>query len=96
MARSGRNEATARGAVFCLQQASTVLNMPLAGARVAIQGYGNVGSIAAQLLAAEGANIVAVSDSTGGIHNPPGSTRPRWAPGSRSTGPWSASPARPR
>jgi glutamate dehydrogenase (NAD(P)+) len=68
----GRNEATARGAVFTLQQASKALNLPLAGAKVAIQGYGNAGSIAAQLLAAEGAIIVAVSDSTGGIHNPAG------------------------
>ena len=68
----GRNEATARGAVFTLRQASTVLNLPLAGARVAIQGYGNAGSIAASLLSDEGCIIVAVSDSTGGIHNPRG------------------------
>ena len=68
----GRNEATARGAVFTLQQASKVLDLPLPGARVAIQGYGNAGSIAAQLLAAEGSIIIAVSDSTGGIHNPAG------------------------
>ncbi len=68
----GRNEATARGAVFTLQQASKVLNLALAGARVAIQGYGNAGSIAATLLSQEGCVIVAVSDSTGGIHNPRG------------------------
>ncbi|HEX3220815.1 MAG TPA: Glu/Leu/Phe/Val dehydrogenase [Candidatus Limnocylindria bacterium] len=68
----GRNEATARGAVFCLQQASRSRDLPLSGARVAIQGYGNAGSIAADLLAAEGSVIVAVSDSTGGIHNPSG------------------------
>ena len=68
----GRNEATARGAVFTLQQASKALNLPLAGARVAIQGYGNAGSIAASLLAAEGATVVALSDSSGGIHNPGG------------------------
>jgi glutamate dehydrogenase (NAD(P)+) len=68
----GRNEATARGAVFTLLQASRVLDLPLAGARVAIQGYGNAGSIAADLLAAEGATIVAVSDSSGGILNPKG------------------------
>ena len=68
----GRNEATARGAVFTLHQASKVLNLPLSGARVAIQGYGNAGSIAAALLAAEGATIVAVSDSSGGIYNPTG------------------------
>jgi len=68
----GRNEATARGAVFTLQQASKALNIPLAGARVAIQGYGNAGSIAADLLHAEGATVIAVSDSSGGIHNPAG------------------------
>jgi glutamate dehydrogenase (NAD(P)+) len=68
----GRNEATARGAVYTLNQASRALDIPLSGARVAIQGYGNAGSIAASLLAAEGATIVAVSDSQGGIHNPKG------------------------
>ena len=68
----GRNEATARGAVFTLLQASAALHRPLPGARVSIQGYGNAGSIAATLLADEGASIVAVSDSTGGIYNPKG------------------------
>ncbi len=68
----GRNEATARGAVFTLLQASEALHRPLPGARVSIQGYGNAGSIAATLLADEGASIVAVSDSTGGIYNPKG------------------------
>jgi glutamate dehydrogenase (NAD(P)+) len=68
----GRNEATARGAVFTLLQASAALHRPLPGARVSIQGYGNAGSIAATLLADEGASIVAVSDSTGGIYNPEG------------------------
>jgi glutamate dehydrogenase (NAD(P)+) len=68
----GRNEATARGAVFTLLQASATLRRPLSGARVSIQGYGNAGSIAATLLADEGASIIAVSDSTGGIHDPSG------------------------
>ena len=68
----GRNEATARGTVFTLLQASQVLSVPIKGARVAIQGFGNAGSIAATLLAAEGATIVAVSDSSGGIANPKG------------------------
>jgi len=68
----GRNEATARGAVFTLQQASRLLGLPLPGARVVIQGYGNAGSVAADLLAAEGARIIAVSDSSGGIYNPAG------------------------
>jgi glutamate dehydrogenase (NAD(P)+) len=68
----GRNEATARGAVFTLQRWAAVSGTPLAGARVAIQGFGNAGSIAATLLAEEGATIIAVSDSQGGIHNPAG------------------------
>jgi len=68
----GRNEATARGAVFTLLQASPALGVPLVGARVSIQGYGNAGSIAATLLKDEGATIVAVSDSSGGIHNAAG------------------------
>ncbi|HEX7067265.1 MAG TPA: Glu/Leu/Phe/Val dehydrogenase [Candidatus Limnocylindria bacterium] len=68
----GRNEATARGAVFTLQQWAAARNQPLQGARVAIQGYGNAGSIAATLLREQGATIVAVSDSSGGIHNPNG------------------------
>ena len=50
----------------------SVHNVPLEKARVAIEGYGNAGSIAATLLAAEGARIIAVSDSTGGIHNAAG------------------------
>jgi glutamate dehydrogenase (NAD(P)+) len=68
----GRNEATARGAVFTLHQAGKALDLPLSGARVSIQGYGNAGSIAAELLAAEGSVIVAVSDSSGGIYNAKG------------------------
>jgi glutamate dehydrogenase (NAD(P)+) len=68
----GRNEATARGTVFCIVEASRHLGIELPKARVAIQGFGNAGSIAAQLIAAEGAMVVAVSDSTGGIHNPDG------------------------
>ena len=68
----GRNEATARGAVYTLIQAGKERGVPVPGARVVIQGYGNAGSIAADLLAAEGARIIAVSDSSGGIHNPQG------------------------
>jgi glutamate dehydrogenase (NAD(P)+) len=68
----GRNEATARGTVYTLQQWARVANRPLPGQRVSIEGYGNAGSIAATLLADEGASIIAVSDSTGGIHNPAG------------------------
>ncbi|MFO1540309.1 MAG: Glu/Leu/Phe/Val family dehydrogenase [Chloroflexota bacterium] len=68
----GRNEATARGAVFCIGEAAARMGMPVAGARVAVQGFGNAGSVAAMLLAAEGARVIAVSDSAGGIHAPDG------------------------
>jgi len=68
----GRTEATARGTVFCILEASRHLGTDLKKARVAIQGFGNAGAIAARLIADEGATVVAVSDSTGGIHNPAG------------------------
>jgi len=68
----GRNEATARGTVFCIVEAARHLGLELDKAKVAIQGFGNAGSIAAQLMVAEKSTIVAVSDSTGGIHNPNG------------------------
>ena len=68
----GRNEATARGTVFCIIEAARHLGIELPKARVAIQGFGNAGSIAATLISDEGATVVAVSDSTGGIHNPDG------------------------
>jgi glutamate dehydrogenase (NAD(P)+) len=68
----GRNEATARGTIYCIIEAARHLGMDLPTARVAIQGFGNAGSIAAQLIHEEKATVVAVSDSTGGIHNPNG------------------------
>jgi glutamate dehydrogenase (NAD(P)+) len=58
--------------VFTLLQWALARNESVEGSRVAIQGFGNAGSIAATLLAAEGARIVAVSDSQGGIHNDAG------------------------
>ncbi|MCU0621838.1 MAG: Glu/Leu/Phe/Val dehydrogenase [Gemmatimonadales bacterium] len=68
----GRREATGRGCMFVTRQALARLGMPLQGARVAVQGFGNVGSVTADLLARSGCTIVAVSDKTGGIHNPAG------------------------
>jgi glutamate dehydrogenase (NAD(P)+) len=68
----GRNEATARGTVFCIVEAARHLGIELKKAKVSVQGFGNAGSIAAQLMVAEGSTVVAVSDSTGGIHNPNG------------------------
>jgi glutamate dehydrogenase/leucine dehydrogenase len=63
----GRNEATARGCMFVIEAACKVQGIHLKGATVAIQGFGNAGSIAAELLDGRGAKIIAVSDSRGGI-----------------------------
>jgi glutamate dehydrogenase (NAD(P)+) len=68
----GRNEATARGAVICVREAASKIGLNLKGATVVVQGYGNAGSIAAKLIADLGAKVIAVSDSSGGIHNPSG------------------------
>lgn len=68
----GRNEATGRGVMFTARQALRHLNIPIEGARVVVQGYGNVGAITAYLLQDKGCKIIAVSDSTGGIYNPNG------------------------
>ncbi len=65
----GRNEATARGCVYTIAEAARHLGMSLKGAKVAVQGFGNAGAIAAQLMVQEGATVVAVSDSQGGIRN---------------------------
>jgi glutamate dehydrogenase/leucine dehydrogenase len=65
----GRNEATGRGVFYTIQSACEHLHMTLKGATVAVQGFGNAGSIAAQLLYDAGAKIIAVSDSTGCVYN---------------------------
>ena len=65
----GRNEATARGCLFVIRSACEVTGIKLNRATVAIQGFGNAGSIAAELIAAGGSTIIAVSDSRGGILN---------------------------
>jgi glutamate dehydrogenase (NAD(P)+) len=64
----GRNEATARGTVFCIVEAARHLDIHLDHATVVVQGFGNAGSIAAQLMAEQRSKILAVSDSSGGIH----------------------------
>ena len=66
---AGRNEATARGTLFCIREACQVIRRPLRGATVAVQGYGNAGAIAARLLRDDGARVVAVSDSKGGAYS---------------------------
>jgi glutamate dehydrogenase/leucine dehydrogenase len=68
----GRNEATGRGVFYTIQSACEHLGMKLKGATVAVQGFGNAGSIAAQLLFEAGAKIIAASDSTGCVYNKDG------------------------
>jgi len=65
----GRNEATGRGVFYTIRSAAEYLGLALNGARVAVQGFGNAGSIAAQLLHGAGAKVIAVSDSSGCIYN---------------------------
>ena len=65
----GRSEATARGCQFVIREACREKKIPLKGSRVAVQGFGNAGSVAARLLSEDGASIIAVSDSSGGIVN---------------------------
>ncbi len=65
----GRSEATARGCQFVIREACREKKVLLKGARVAVQGFGNAGSVAARLLSEDGASIIAVSDSSGGIVN---------------------------
>lgn len=68
----GREDATGRGLVVVAREAFGVLGLRLAGARVAIQGFGNVGRHTARLLHDAGARIIALSDIAGGIHHPEG------------------------
>ena len=68
----GREEATGRGCVCTIIEAARHLSLSLEGARVAIQGFGQVGGAVARVIREEGATVVAVSDETGGIYNPRG------------------------
>ena len=68
----GRREATGRGCMLVTREALKRLRMPIEGTRVAIQGFGNVGSVAAQLMESLGMSVVAVSDKSGGVYNPDG------------------------
>ncbi len=68
----GRSEATSRGLVYTIVEAAKHIGIELKGAKVAIQGYGNVGSHAAEILYELGCKIIAVSDSKGGIYKPDG------------------------
>ncbi|MGH7549180.1 MAG: Glu/Leu/Phe/Val family dehydrogenase, partial [Gemmatimonadota bacterium] len=65
----GREQATAQGLAFILEAAQPDLDFRVESSRIAIQGFGNVGSWAARILSRMGARIVAVSDIEGGIYN---------------------------
>jgi glutamate dehydrogenase (NAD(P)+) len=65
----GRREATGRGVMIVTREAAAHVGLDLPSARIAIQGFGNVGSVSADLLARAGAKVVAVSDVNGGIYN---------------------------
>jgi glutamate dehydrogenase (NAD(P)+) len=68
----GRDKATARGCLYATDEAMRAKNIPIEGARVAIQGFGNAGMHAAELMHKAGYKVVAVSDSRGGVANPKG------------------------
>jgi glutamate dehydrogenase (NAD(P)+) len=68
----GRREATGRGCMMVTKEALAHLGMPLEGTTVAVQGFGNVGSVAAQLLHREGCKIVAIGDRSVSIYDPNG------------------------
>jgi glutamate dehydrogenase (NAD(P)+) len=68
----GRREATGRGVMIVTREAAKHLGLEIKGAKVAVQGFGNVGSVSADLLAKIGAKIVAVTDWKGGVYNDKG------------------------
>jgi len=65
----GREEATARGALYCIRQAVQRQGTRLDGMTAAVQGFGNVGSHLSRFLTEDGAKVIAISDSTGGLYN---------------------------
>ena len=68
----GRKEATGRGCMLVTREALEHLGLKMQGATMAVQGFGNVGSIAAKLMAREGCKVVAISDRWGAYHNAKG------------------------
>jgi glutamate dehydrogenase (NAD(P)+) len=68
----GREEATARGALFCIREAVRKEGGKVDELRVAVQGFGNVGSYLAKFLAEDGATVIAISDSRTALYNPNG------------------------
>jgi glutamate dehydrogenase (NAD(P)+) len=73
----GRREATGRGAMIVAREAAKHLGFDLKGSRIAVQGFGNVGGIGAQLMAEQGAKIIGVTDWKGGVQNDNGLDIPK-------------------
>jgi len=82
----GRREATGRGVMLAAREAATHLGLDVGRATVAVQGFGNVGSVAAALLAEIGARVVAVTDARGGVSNSEGLHIPALLEHARTTG----------
>lgn len=68
----GRGEATGKGVAFCIREGAKKVGIKLKGADVVIQGFGNAGTFAAQFMDEMGSNVIAVSDSKGGVLNKKG------------------------
>jgi len=68
----GRREATGRGVLLTIREACKFKNIELIGSRCIVQGFGNVGGVAADLLHEDGARVIAISDVFGAIYNPKG------------------------
>ncbi|QSO45751.1 Glu/Leu/Phe/Val family dehydrogenase [Alicyclobacillus mengziensis] len=68
----GRERATARGVVICIEQAAAARGIDIMGARVIVQGFGNAGSYVAQFMHESGAKVVGISDAYGALYNPEG------------------------
>jgi len=82
----GRREATGRGVMIIARESARHLGFELKGATVAVQGFGNVGSIGAQLMHEHGARILAATDWKGGVYNPKGLDMPallKWVAGNK-------------
>jgi glutamate dehydrogenase (NAD(P)+) len=82
----GREEATARGSLYCLRDALAKRELRMEGLTVAVQGFGNVGSYLARFVAEDGATVVAISDSTTALYNPNGIDVPATIAHKRETG----------
>jgi glutamate dehydrogenase (NAD(P)+) len=82
----GRTEATGRGCVFALQEAAPKIGLDLSNATAVVQGFGNVGSVAARLLHETGVKVVGIGEVDGAIYNPNGIDIPALAQHKKRTG----------